>query len=555
MQGEQSRIHKEGQARISTRALLKGAGFTDEEIAKPFIGIACSWTDSFPGHKHLNELAQDVAKGVYVGGGTPMIFNTIAICDGYCGSTPGAKYSLPSRELIADSVESMAIAHGFDALVLVCACDKIVPGMLNAAARLDLPAIVVTGGPMLPGNICGQRESLATIHAATRAFNAGKMTAEEYREREDKCMPGCGSCAGMYTANSMGCITEVIGMQLPGGGTIPAVYAERERLAKESGKQIMELWRRNVKPSDIITRASLLNAITVDMMLGCSTNTQLHLTALAHELGLTVTLEDFDERSQHTPMLCSLSPSGSDYLSDLYEAGGIQAVLKEGLDNGLIDGSPLTVSLQSVAENVKDAKIRNYEVIHPVSAPLKHQGGLRILRGNLAPDGAIAKASAIAEHMQSFTGNAVCFDSEEDAKQAVLDRRFKDGDIIVLRYEGPKGGPGMQEMARLITLVQSTEYGEKIPLITDGRFSGMTRGASIGHISPEAAAGGPLALVKDGDRIHYDVNEKVLEVLISDEELEARRKAWKAPEPKVKTGWLARYAKLVTSADKGAVLQ
>lgn len=555
MLGDRSRIHKEGVNRVSTRSLLKAAGFTDKEIANPFVGIACSWTDAFPGHNQLDKLAESVAKGIYAGGGTPMIFNTIAICDGYCGSTDGAKYSLPSRELICDSIESVAVAHGFDALVFVCSCDKIVPGMLMASARLDLPSIFVAGGPMLPGVVNGRTESLATIHKAAGQLRRGEISEKAFQEIEDGAMPCCGSCAGLYTANSMCCLTEALGLALPGNGTIPAVYAARQRLAKESGEQIMTLWQQDIRPSDIVDRKSLANAMVLDMLMGCSTNTQLHLMALANELHIPLSLADFETCSKETPNICRLSPAGPHYISDLHAAGGISAVLKQAIDHGYIDGNAKTVKCCTLADAVKEAAVLDTEIIRPFGAPYSAQGGLRILWGNLAPEGAIVKASAVNANMRSFTGKARIFDSEEAARKAVINGELNTGDIMVIRYEGPKGGPGMQEMARLITLVESSGYGESIPLITDGRFSGITRGANIGHISPEAAAGGPIALLEDGDMIHYDIDNGLLEVLLSDAEMEERRNKWHCPPPKVAGGWLARYASMVSSASEGAVLK
>ncbi|MGI6029596.1 MAG: dihydroxy-acid dehydratase [Candidatus Heteroscillospira sp.] len=557
MQGIKSCPHKEGPNRISTRGLMKAAGLTSEEIERPFVGVACSWSDAFPGHNHLNQLAQDAARGVVMGGGTPMIFNTIAICDGYCGSTEGARYSLPSRELICDSIECEAFAHGFDAMVFVAACDKIVPAMLMAAARLNLPSIVITGGPMLPGRVPGEEElqNLSTIAKHAGRFNRGEISAQRLMEYEDNCMPGSGCCAGMYTANSMGCMAEALGMALPGNGTIPAVYAARNRLAKESGKQVMELWRSQLLPGDILTEANFRNAITVDMLIGCSTNTLLHLPAIAHELGISITPEDFEEKGAVTPVICSLAPGGPDHVSDLNEAGGVQAVLKTALEGGLIDGGVLTVTGKTLSENVSGAKVWNEKVIRPLDRPRLPNGGLCLLKGNLAPEGAVIKAAAIRAEDRKFSGRARVFDSELAGRQAVEKGEIKPGDIVVIRYEGPKGAPGMPEMARLITLIQSTGLGESVPLITDGRFSGITRGGCIGHVCPEAAAGGTIALVRDGDVIEYDIDARRLELLVSDEELAERRKNWVCHPPKAVSGYLARYAKQVTSAAKGAVVE
>lgn len=557
MQGENSRPHKEGPNRVSTRGLMKAAGLTTEEISQPFIGIACSWTDAFPGHNQLNQIAESVARGVIANGGTPMIFNTIAICDGYCGSTEGAKYSLPSRELICDSIECEAVAHGFDAMVFVCACDKIVPGMMMAAARLDMPAIFVTGGPMLPGRVPGQAalENLSTISKQAGRFTRGEISAERFMEYEDCCMPTSGSCAGMYTANSMCCMTEVLGLSLPGNGTIPAVYSARNRLAKATGKQVMELWRNSIRPSDILTRANFQNAITMDMLIGCSTNTLLHLPAIAHELGIEITPDDFDEKGRTTPVICSLSPGGPDHIVDLYEAGGIQALLKEAYEGGLIDGDILTATGATLKENIASATVWNDKVIRPLDNPRLANGGLCILKGNLAPEGAVVKAAALNQEQRKFSGKARVFNSEVDARTAVLNQEIHSGDVVVIRYEGPKGAPGMPEMARLITLIQSTGLGESVCLVTDGRFSGITRGACIGHVSPEAAAGGPIALVEEGDIISIDVDERRLTLEVDDSVLEERRKHWVCLPPKVTRGYLARYAKQVTSASEGAIVK
>lgn len=557
MLGKKSCPHKEGPNRVSTRGLMKAAGLTDDEIGQPFVGIACSWTDAFPGHNHLNQLAEDAARGVIAAGGTPMIFNTIAICDGYCGSTEGARYSLPSRELICDSIECEAFAHGFDAMIFIGACDKIVPGMLMAAARLDLPSIIVTGGPMLPGRVPGEEklQNLSTIAQHAGRFSRGEITEKRFKEYEDHCMPGSGSCAGMYTANSMGCMVEVLGMGLPGNGTIPAVYAARNRLAKAAGRQVMRLWERDIRPSAILTEQSFRNAITMDMLIGCSTNTLLHLPAIAHELGITITPDDFEEKGRKTPVICSLAPGGPHHLADLYEAGGVQGLLKEAYEGGLIDGGVLTVNGQTIAENTADAVIWDDRVIRPLDNPRLQNGGLCILKGNLAPEGAVVKAAAIKAESRVFSGKARVFDSEADARQAVLDGEIHTGDVIVVRYEGPKGAPGMPEMARLITLVQSTGLGETVPLITDGRFSGITRGACIGHICPEAAVGGPLALVEDGDEIFCDIDRRLLELRVDDAQLAERRARWKGAPVKATRGYLARYAKQVTSATRGAVLE
>lgn len=511
----------------------------------------------FSGHNQLDHLAEAVARGVTAAGGTPMIFHSIAICDGYCGGTEGAKYSLPSRELICDSIECVAMAHGFDAMVFVCACDKIVPGMMMAAARLDMPSIFITGGPMLPGKVPGwdSLENLSTIAKQAGRFTRGEISADRFMEFEDCCMPTSGSCAGMYTANSMCCMTEVLGLSLPGNGTIPAVYSARTRLAKDTGRQIMKLWENDIRPSMILTEENFRNAITMDMLIGCSTNTLLHLPAIAHELGIKIDLNDFDEKGRTIPVICSLSPGGSDHLVDLYEAGGIQALLKVALDGGLINGSLPTVTGKTIAENCESALVWNHRVIRPLDNPRLKNGGLCILRGNLAPEGAVVKAAALKDEQRRFSGKAKVYNSDPEARQAVLDGKIEPGDVLVLRYEGPRGAPGMPEMARLITLIQSTGLGESVCLITDGRFSGITRGACIGHVSPEAAAGGNIALVENGDNITVDVDERSITLDVSGDELARRRANWVCPPPKVTRGYLVRYAKQVSSASEGAILK
>ncbi|WP_019229835.1 dihydroxy-acid dehydratase [Sedimentibacter sp. B4] len=555
MEGRKSNAMKDGITRIGCRALLKGAGFIDKDIENPLIGIANSWTDAFPGHMHLNQISNAVAQGVYAGGGTPITFSTIAICDGLCNGMDGMKYSLPSREIIADSVEAVASAHNFDALVFVCACDKIVPGMLMAACRLDIPCIFVNGGPMLPGRYMDRKLDLTSLGKAAGEFLTQKIGRDEYDAIENNSCPGCGSCAGMFTANSMGCMTEILGMALPGNGTIPAVDAARIRLAKESGRKIIEIYKENIKPSDIITKETLDNAIAIDMLIGCSTNTTLHLPAIASELGIKIRLEDFDRIGDKVPSVCRLSPAGEYYLADLHYEGGISALIKEGIEGGLINGECKTILGKTLNNIVVDVVVKNSDIIRPLNNPYLKNGGLTILRGNLAPEGAVIKANAVDSSMFTHKGTARVFNSEKEAMKAVMDRKIAKGDVVVIRYEGPKGGPGMQEMATLIAIMQGMGLDDGISLITDGRFSGITRGASIGHVSPEAAVGGPIALVEDGDIIEYNIGKKSLNVLVSDDELELRRSNWIKAEPKVKKGYLARYAEHVTSVYEGAVLK
>ena len=554
MQGKFSKVHKEGLYRTTTRSLFKAAGFTNDEIRKPFIGIANSWTNGFPGHMHLNQLSESVSAGVYAAGGTPITFSTIAVCDGISIATRGAKYSLPSREIICDSIEIMAMAHGYDALVLVAACDKIIPGMLMAAGRLDIPSIILTGGPMLPGKINGELYSIAKTDTRDRAIR-GLATEEELMAYEDGQCPGAGSCSGMFTANSMSCMTEVLGMGLPGNGTIPAVYAARIRLAKETGKAIMTLMEKDIKPSDIMTRDVFENALRMDMLIGCSTNTAVHLPAIAHELGIKIDPDDFNRVSKCTPTICSLLPSGKHFLVDLHEAGGMPAMLREALDGGLIKGDVMTVTGKTLAENVKNAKVLDETVIRPLDKPISHEGGLAILKGSLAPDGAIIKVAAVNADMKKFRGTAKVFNGEQEAFEAVVAGKITEGDIIIVRYEGPKGGPGMPEMAQLIGVIQGSNLGESIPLITDGRFSGITRGASFGHVAPEAAVGGPIALIEDGDIITYDIDARTLDLLVEERVMNERKLKWVCPPPKIPKGYLGRYANQVSCASQGAVLK
>ncbi|MGC8964319.1 MAG: dihydroxy-acid dehydratase [Brevinematia bacterium] len=543
---------KKGIVRAPNRSLIKACGYTDEEIKKPFIGIVNSFTEIVPGHIHLRNLAEAVKKGVYAAGGTAFEFNTIAIDDGIAMGHEGMKYSLPSRELIADSVESVAMAHAFDGLVLITACDKIVPGMLIGAIRLNIPFIVLTGGPMLPGEVEGGRYDLIDVFEAVGQYEVGKISEEEVYKLENYACPGAGSCAGMFTANSMACISEALGLTLPYGATIPAVHAERVRFAKYVGERIVELVKKNIKPKDILTKEAFENAIMIDLALGGSTNTILHLLAIAHEVkpGF-ITLDDFDRLSSEVPHIASLRPGGIYYMSDLHKAGGIPAVMKV-LESKIRD--VMTVSGKTTKEIINSVKYIDHNVIRPIDNPVHKEAGLRILRGNLAPDGAVVKIGAVDLKMYKHEGPARVFDSEEDAMKAILSKKIKPGDVIVIRYEGPSGGPGMREMLSPTSAIMGMGLGDSVALITDGRFSGGTRGPCIGHISPEAMAGGPIALIKEGDIISIDMISKRLDVKVSDEEFERRKKEWKKPEPKVKHGYLARYSKLVSSADKGAVV-
>jgi len=546
---------KKGIEKAPHRALFKALGYTDEEIARPLIGVVNSANEIIPGHIHLDIIANAVKAGIRMAGGTPIEFPTIGICDGIAMNHEGMKYSLASRELIADSIEVMAIAHPFDGLVLIPNCDKIIPGMLMAALRLNLPAIVVSGGPMLTGKIDDRDIDLITVFEGVGAVKAGKLSLNELRQLEDCACPGCGSCAGMFTANSMNCLTEALGLGLPGNGTIPAVHAARVRLAKKAGMKIMELIRRNLTPRAIATPAAFRNAIAVDMALGCSTNTVLHVPAIAHEAGIKLNLDVFNQISRTTPHLCAMSPAGPVHLQDLDLAGGIQAVMKELAKARLIDVRCLTVTGTTVAENLKHAPEPNHEVIRPVRKPHHEQGGIAILRGNLAPDGAVVKQSAVAPEMMRRTGIARVFDSEEAAVKAILGGKIKPGHIVVIRYEGPKGGPGMREMLTPTSAIAGMGLDRDVALITDGRFSGGTRGAAIGHVSPEAAEGGPIALVKNGDRIEINIPAKLLTLKVDAQELARRKKAWKPPKPKITSGYAYRYAQQVTSASTGAVFK
>ena len=546
---------KTGIEKAPHRSLLYALGLTKEEMGRPFVGVINSQNEVVPGHKHLDQIAEAVKSGIRMAGGVPFEFPVIAVCDGIAMNHPGMKYSLASRELIADSIEIMAMAHPFDALVFIPNCDKIIPGMLMAAARLNIPSVFVSGGPMLAGLHQGAAVSVTSIFEAVGAASAGKMTAEELTALEENACPGCGSCAGMFTANSMNCLTEALGMGLPGNGTIPAVMANRVRLATTAGMQVMELLRREIRPSDIMTPEAFRNALTVDMALGCSTNTVLHLPAIAHEAGVSIDLDMVNEVSGRTPHLCKLSPSGNHYLQDLDEAGGIQAVIGELHGNGLINSGCLTVTGKTVGENVAGRAIKRPDVIRSCKDPYSPTGGIAVLRGNLAPDGAVVKQGAVAKEMLVFSGTARVFESEEEAVTAILGQRIKPGDVLVIRYEGPKGGPGMREMLTPTATLAGMGLDREVALITDGRFSGATRGASIGHVSPEAAEGGLIGLVKDGDIIKIDIPGRRLDLDVSPGELAARKAEWKRPEPKIKTGYLGRYARMVSSASTGAVFQ
>ena len=547
---------KAGVERAPNRSLLYALGYTDEEIRRPIIGVVSSYNEVVPGHMNLDKVADAVKAGVRAAGGTPIMFPAIAVCDGIAMGHIGMKYSLVTRDLIADSTEAMAIAHQFDGLVMIPNCDKNVPGLLMAAARLNIPTIFVSGGPMLAGHLKdGRRTCLSHMFEAVGAYKAGTLDEKGVLDYEENACPSCGSCSGMYTANSMNCLTEAIGMALPGNGTIPAPYSARIRLAKKAGMQIMELVKRNIRPRDIMTPAAFHNAETVDMALGCSTNTMLHLPAIAHEAGVEIDLDMSNEISAHTPNLCHLAPAGDTFMEDLDRAGGVLAVMKELTKKNLLDTSLMTVTVKTIEENLEGVANLNPDIIRPIDNPYSAQGGIAVLKGNLAVDGCVVKQSAVAPEMMVHEGPARVFDSEEEAIAAIYEKKIVAGDVVVIRYEGPKGGPGMREMLNPTSAICGMGLGESVALITDGRFSGATRGASIGHISPEAAAGGLIALVEEGDRIAIDIPNCKIELKVSDEVLAERRAKWVCPEPKVKTGYLARYAKLVSSADKGAILQ
>ena len=546
---------KSDETKVSARSLMKGAGLTDEEIYRPFIGICNSYSNFFPGHSNLDKIGQAVKDGILMGGGTPVEFGTIGICDGMVIGTDGMKYSLPSRELIADSVETMAKAHICDALVLVCACDKIIPGMIMGALRLDIPFIVVTGGPMLPGNHRGQRVDVQNIAECAGQVIAGTLDSEVYCQYENEVCPTCGSCQGMFTANSMACMAEMLGIALPGTGTVPAVYAKRYHMAKRSGIRAVELAKYDFKPSDFITKESFYNAIKLDMMLGCSTNTALHLPALAHEAGIEITLDDFDRIGREVPHIVKLSPSGDHLMVDLDDAGGVSAVIKQGIEKGYLWGEQETVTGKTIAENVADAENLDAGVIRPFEEPYSPEGGLAVLYGNLAPLGAVIKTAGVDPNMFEHSGPAKVFNSHQEALNGLIFGDIVPGDVIVLRYEGPKGGPGMQEMLMLTALMCGMGMDKDIALVTDGRFSGLSRGGVIGHVSPEAALGGNIALVENGDIVTYSISKRTITLEVSDEVLEERRKKLEAYECPVKTGWLARYAKLVGPVSGGAVLE
>ncbi len=550
-----SDLMKKGVEKAPHRSLFKAMGYTQSELDRPLIGVVNSANEIIPGHIHLDKIAEGVKAGIRQAGGTPIEFSTIGVCDGIAMNHPGMRYSLASRELIADSVEIMAMAHPFDSLVLIPNCDKIIPGMLMAALRLNIPAILVSGGPMLAGRLDGKPVDLISVFEALGSFKAGKTSADELERLEDCACPGCGSCAGMFTANSMNCLAEAIGLALPGNGTIPAISAARVRLAKQAGGRILDLIAKDIKPRDIAGPKSFENALTVDMALGCSTNTVLHVPAIAHEAGIDLDLDLFNSISARTPHLCSLRPGGPHFLEDLNAAGGIQAIMKELSRRDLLHLDPITATGKTVGENIGPARVLNPEIIHTLENPYHKQGGIAVLYGNIAPEGAVVKQSAVAPEMLSRTCNARVFESEADAADAILAGAIKAGDVVVIRFEGPKGGPGMQEMLTPTAAIIGRGLGRDVALITDGRFSGGTQGAAIGHISPEAAVGGPIALVEEGDRILIDIPNKKIELLVDEAVLEKRRQAWKPREPRIKTGYLARYASLVTSGSKGAVLR
>ncbi len=546
---------KKGVTRAPHRSLFKAMGYTDEELNRPIIGIASSANEVIPGHIHLDKVVEAIKAGIRMAGGTPMTFSTIGICDGIAMGHLGMKYSLGSRELIADTVEVMAMAYPFDGIVMVPNCDKIIPGMLMAAARLNIPTIVVSGGPMLAGECCGQTIDLISVFEAVGKVSTGEFTEEDLKSYEDAACPGAGSCSGMFTANSMNALTEALGLALPGGGTIPAVMAARLRLAKKSGIQIVHLVEKGITPDQILTESAFLNAVTVDMAFGGSTNTTLHLPAIAHEAGISLPLETFQEISEKTPHLCNMSPGGPHHIEDLNRAGGIYALMKTLYEHDLIDGTVLTVSGATLAEELPQHPVLDTNVIRTFESPYHKKGGLTILKGNLAPNGSVVKQSAVDPAMRHHTGPARIFNSEEEAVEAILKGKIQKGDVVVIRYEGPKGGPGMREMLAPTSAIAGMGLDRDVALLTDGRFSGGTRGASIGHISPEAAQGGPIAIVQEGDKIEIDIDKKSLTLLISETEIAERMKNLQPPEPNIKTGYMARYARMVQSADTGAVFK
>ena len=546
---------KKGIAQAPQRSLMRALGLTEEEMKKPLVGIVSSYNEIVPGHMNLDKITEAVKMGVAMAGGTPIVFPAIAVCDGIAMGHIGMKYSLVTRDLIADSTECMAMAHQFDALVCIPNCDKNVPGLLMAAARVNVQTVFVSGGPMLAGHVKGEKRSLSSMFEAVGSYAAGTMTEEDVYDFECNACPTCGSCSGMYTANSMNCLTEVLGMGLKGNGTIPAVYSERLRLAKRAGMQVMELLKQDIRPRDIMTKEAFLNALTVDMALGCSTNSMLHLPAIAHEAGVELNPEMANAISEKTPNLCHLAPAGYHYIEELNEAGGVYAVMNELNKLNLLHTECMTVTGKTVGENIKGCVNKNPEIIRPVENPYSKTGGIAVLKGNLAPDTAVVKRSAVVPEMQVHEGPARVFDCEEDAIEAIRGGKIVAGDVVVIRYEGPKGGPGMREMLNPTSAIAGMGLGSSVALITDGRFSGASRGASIGHVSPEAAEGGPIALVEEGDLIRINIPEHKLEVVVSDEELARRKAAWTPREPKVTTGYLKRYAKMVSSANKGAILE
>ena len=544
-----------GMKQAPARSLFNALGFTAEEMRKPIVGIVSSYNEIVPGHINLDKIVDAVKLGVAEAGGVPVVFPAIAVCDGIAMGHIGMKYSLVTRDLIADSTECVAMAHQFDALVMVPNCDKNVPGLLMAAARVNIPTVFVSGGPMLAGRVKGKKTSLSSMFEAVGAYAAGNLSEEDVLEYENKACPTCGSCSGMYTANSMNCLTEALGMGLRGNGTIPAVYSERIKLAKHAGMAVMEMFRQDIRPRDIMTKEAIINALTVDMALGCSTNSMLHLPAIAHEIGFDFDIAFANPISEKTPNLCHLAPAGNTYMEDLDEAGGVYAVMKELADIGLINTECMTVTGKTIGENIKHAYNRDEEVIRPVSNPYSKTGGLAVLKGNLAPDGSVVKRSAVVEEMMVHEGPARVFESEEEAIEAIKGGKIVPGDVVVIRYEGPKGGPGMREMLNPTSAIAGMGLGSTVALITDGRFSGASRGASIGHVSPEAAVGGPIALVKEGDIISINIPEMTLNMKVPDEELEERRKAWKPKEMGEITGYLKRYQAMVTSGNRGAILE
>ncbi|HBV84902.1 MAG TPA: dihydroxy-acid dehydratase [Lachnospiraceae bacterium] len=546
---------KRGMQQAPHRSLFHALGFTEEEMQKPMVGIVSSYNEIVPGHMNLDKIVNAVKLGVAEAGGVPVVFPAIAVCDGIAMGHIGMKYSLVTRDLIADSTECMALAHQFDALVMVPNCDKNVPGLLMAAARINVPTVFVSGGPMLAGHVKGQKRSLSSMFEAVGSYAAGTMTEEDVCEFEQKACPTCGSCSGMYTANSMNCLTEALGMGLQGNGTIPAVYSERIKLAKHAGMAVMELFKKNICPRDIMTKEAIINALTVDMALGCSTNSMLHLPAIAHEIGFDFDISYANEISAKTPNLCHLAPAGPTYMEDLNEAGGVYAVMKELADIGLLHTECMTVTGVTIGENIKDAINKNPEVIRTVDNPYSATGGLAVLKGNLAPDGSVVKRSAVVEEMMVHEGPARVFECEEDAIEAIKGGRIVEGDVVVIRYEGPKGGPGMQEMLAPTSMIMGMGLGESVALITDGRFSGATRGGCIGHISPEAAEGGLIALIEDGDKIAISVSKGTLELLVDSKIIESRRAQWKPIKKEIKSKWLKRYSLLVSNAANGAVLK